>query len=57
MLLLLWIFILHIALLLFRDYNNYDQVHFSDLKILPRDQQFVSLYKTCRVTHLNPINR
>jgi hypothetical protein len=25
---------------LFRDYNNYDQVHFSDLKILPRDQNY-----------------
>ncbi len=28
--------------IIFRDYNNYDQVHFSDLKIIPRDQQFVS---------------
>ncbi len=27
---------------LFRDYNNYDQIHFNDLKIIPRDQQFVS---------------
>ncbi|CAF0792830.1 unnamed protein product [Adineta ricciae] len=26
--------------ILFRGYNNYDQVHFSDLKPIPRDQQF-----------------
>ncbi|CAF3497381.1 unnamed protein product [Rotaria sp. Silwood1] len=25
---------------LFRDYNNYDKLHFSELKILPRDQQY-----------------
>ena len=27
---------------MFRDYNSYDRVHFGDLKILPRDQQYVS---------------
>ncbi|CAF0750284.1 unnamed protein product [Adineta steineri] len=27
----------------FRDYNNYEQVHFGDLKIFPRDQQYYQL--------------
>ncbi|UJR20757.1 hypothetical protein I4U23_023875 [Adineta vaga] len=27
---------------IFRDYHNYDQVHFGDLKLIPRDQQFYS---------------
>ncbi|CAF5151833.1 unnamed protein product, partial [Rotaria sp. Silwood1] len=28
---------------MYHDYNNYDQVRFSDLKVIPRDQQYVSL--------------
>ncbi|CAF3725532.1 unnamed protein product [Adineta steineri] len=28
------------CIVLFRDYNNYDQVHFGNLKMVPRDQQF-----------------
>ncbi|CAF4988336.1 unnamed protein product, partial [Rotaria socialis] len=27
---------------MYHDYNNYEQVRFSDLKVLPRDQQYVS---------------
>ena len=29
---------------LFIEYHTYDQVHFSHLKVIPRDQQFVSLF-------------
>ncbi|UJR28839.1 hypothetical protein I4U23_010063 [Adineta vaga] len=41
----------------FRDYNTYDQVHFGDLKILPRDQQY---YPTAQPligpsSNLNPL--
>ncbi|CAF3400706.1 unnamed protein product [Rotaria socialis] len=28
---------------MYHDYNNYEQVRFSDLKVLPRDQQYYSL--------------
>ncbi|CAF2125629.1 unnamed protein product [Rotaria magnacalcarata] len=30
----------HFCIVLFHDYNNYDKLHFSELKILPRDQQY-----------------
>ncbi len=33
--------------ILFVEYNTYEQVHFNDLKILSRDQQFVSFYYGC----------
>jgi hypothetical protein len=37
------------CLVLFRDYNNYDQVHFGNLKILPRDQQFYQFISSAPV--------